>query len=224
MCCRVMSSLPGKRQTHTTINVPTFSSYPKKYILSFDNEPETKKFRDGASECPMCNFREKLGFSLEQHWKSEEHRERWEKLMTKSQQDHDASVLWLISRGGDEDILRKKKEILRYCGLIPPYLRVEWHREKDVLFFYELSKTFQESRKSRISAGERYLEGKGAQWFALRYGVRKGYDMCFVTTHEKTMMPMYAIFRIYFCCQKYLHSKRKSSKQRVAHLSKHTSK
>lgn len=184
---------PKGHQTQST-NDSSRSRYPKKYILSFDNAPDTKRFYNGASECPMCNFREKLGFSLEQHWNTEEHRNRWESLVTKSQESHDSSVLWLISRGGDEVVLRKKQEILRYCGLIPPYLRVEWHPKRDVLFFYELPRTFQESRKNRISAGEKYLEGKGAQWFALRYGVRKGFDLCFVTTHEKTRMPMYSPF------------------------------
>ncbi|AIT54776.1 replication [Melbournevirus] len=184
---------PKGHQTQST-NDSSRSRYPKKYILSFDNAPETKRFYNGASECPMCNFREKLGFSLEQHWNTEEHRNRWESLVTKSQESHDSSVLWLISRGGEEDVLRKKQEILRYCGLIPPYLRVEWHPKRDVLFFYELPRTFQESRKNRISAGEKYLEGKGAQWFALRYGLRKGFDLCFVTTHEKTRMPMYSPF------------------------------
>ncbi|ALH06858.1 hypothetical protein PMV_160 [Port-miou virus] len=184
-----MSMSLAVHKTRTTNSSSSFGYLKNNIVLSFECEPQVE-VNHNISSCPLCWFRETPSTSIKEHLSSKEHQKKWAEVCDKSQCSSDDSMLFLEAKESRSVVLKKKKDILRQCGLIPSYIRILWRRDFDILFFYEIPKL----RKARIKNGETHLLERGAQFYACKYAYRKSLDMCFVTAQPKTRMPMYVPF------------------------------
>lgn len=202
-----MSMSLAVHETQTTNSSSSFGYLKNNVILSFDCEPQVETCHN-VSSCPLCWFRETPSVSIKEHLSSKKHQRKWVETCDKSQCSSDDSVLFLEAKERRPLVLKKKKDILRQCGLIPSYIRVLWRRDFNILFFYEIPKV----RKARIANGETHLLERGAQFYACKYAYRKSLDMCFVTAQPKTKMPMYVPFESIDKFQKFYRTVPKTKK------------
>ncbi|AEA07032.1 hypothetical protein LAU_0181 [Lausannevirus] len=145
-----MSMSLAVHKTRTTNSSSSFGYLKNNIVLSFECEPQVE-VNHNISSCPLCWFRETPSTSIKEHLSSKEHQKKWAEVCDKSQCSSDDSMLFLEAKESRSVVLKKKKDILRQCGLIPSYIRILWRRDFDILFFYEIPKL----RKARIKMEKR---------------------------------------------------------------------
>nr|WRK65081.1 origin of replication binding protein [Marseillevirus futianmevirus] len=166
-----MSSLPGKSQTHTTTNTPTFSSYSRFY---------PKTFGEDQASCPLCDFCGSSKGDLRKHYAGSFHRLRFEQETKKNAV---VSLEWERKEGESERLWKLRTSLLEHIGLPPEYLKVTLVKGFPS-FSHALPGEHPQSWKSRTSRGEEIL--KPLQ-FAISYGEALGHELfCAYETTKKS--------------------------------------